>query len=130
LIKVNLSKAAQQSYSRDLKGFPIDLYQVNVTGAWVTCQLPIYRRCGSLVNAFPVPGRVRSAEITDDDISGQHTQRSAMSESDDLPKPERIPFFQRMLENPFLLLFIGVAMPTVFYVLWGVMEIATLPIAP
>ena len=57
-------------------------------------------------------------------------KRSAMPESDDLPKPERIPFFQRMLENPFLLLFIGVAMPTVFYVLWGVMEIATLPIAP
>ena len=27
-------------------------------------------------------------------------------------------------------LFIGVAMPTVFYILWGVMEIATLPIAP
>jgi hypothetical protein len=53
-----------------------------------------------------------------------------MSESDDLPKPERIPFFQRVLENPFLLLFIGIAMPTVFYVLWGVMEIATLPIAP
>jgi hypothetical protein len=53
-----------------------------------------------------------------------------MSESDDLPQPERIPFFQRVLENPFLLLFIGIAMPTVFYVLWGVMEIATLPIAP
>ncbi len=46
-----------------------------------------------------------------------------MSESDDLPKPERIPFFQRMLENPFLLLFIGVTMPTVFYILWGIMEI-------
>ncbi len=45
------------------------------------------------------------------------------------PKPERIPFFQRMLDNPFLLLFIGVAMPTVFYTLWGIMEIATLPIA-
>ena len=48
---------------------------------------------------------------------------------DNIPKPERIPFFQRMLDNPFLLLFIVVAMPTVFYVLWGVMEIATLPIA-
>lgn len=52
-----------------------------------------------------------------------------MSEETNVPKPERIPFFQRMLENPFLLLFIGVAMPTVFYTLWGVMEIATLPIA-
>ena len=52
-----------------------------------------------------------------------------MPQEDNIPKPERIPFFQRMLENPFLLLFIGVAMPTVFYILWGVMEIATLPIA-
>ncbi|MCW8831069.1 MAG: hypothetical protein OQK32_06050 [Gammaproteobacteria bacterium] len=52
-----------------------------------------------------------------------------MSEDTNLPKPERIPFFQRMLDNPFLLLFIGVAMPTVFYTLWGVMEVATIPIA-
>jgi hypothetical protein len=52
-----------------------------------------------------------------------------MSEADDQPKPERIPFFQRMMENPFLLLFIGVVMPTVFYILWGIMEIVTIPIA-
>ena len=52
-----------------------------------------------------------------------------MPQEDNVPKPERIPFFQRLLENPFLLLFIGVAMPTVFYVLWGIMEIATIPVA-
>lgn len=52
-----------------------------------------------------------------------------MSQEDNLPKPERIPFFQRMLDNPFLLLFIGVVIPTVFYVLWGIMEIVTIPIA-
>jgi hypothetical protein len=52
-----------------------------------------------------------------------------MSEEDNLPKPERIPFFQRMLDNTFLLLFIGIVMPTVFYILWGIMEIATIPIA-
>ena len=54
----------------------------------------------------------------------------AMSQEDPLPKPERIPFFQRVLENPFLLLFLGIVMPTVFYVLWGIMEIATIPVAP
>ena len=48
---------------------------------------------------------------------------------EDIHTTERSPFFQRMLDNPFLLLFIGVAMPTVFYVLWGVMEIATIPVA-
>ncbi len=43
---------------------------------------------------------------------------------------ERIPGMQSLLDNPFLLLFIGVAMPTVFYVVWGIMEIVNLPIAP
>jgi hypothetical protein len=42
---------------------------------------------------------------------------------------ERIPAMQRILDNPFLLLFIGVVMPTVFYVIWGIMEIVTIPIA-
>jgi hypothetical protein len=43
--------------------------------------------------------------------------------------PERIPFMQRVLDNPFLLLFLGVAIPTVLFTLWGVMEIASIPIA-
>lgn len=43
--------------------------------------------------------------------------------------PERIPAMQRILDNPFLLLFLGVTVPTVLYVIWGVMEIVTIPIA-
>lgn len=43
--------------------------------------------------------------------------------------PERVPFMQRVLDNPFLLLFIGVAMPTVFYLIWGIMEVAQIPLA-
>ena len=42
---------------------------------------------------------------------------------------EQIPVMQQVLDNPFLLLFIGVVMPTVFYMIWGVMEIVTIPIA-
>lgn len=42
---------------------------------------------------------------------------------------EKVPVMQQILDNPFLLLFIGVTMPTVFYILWGVMEIVTIPIA-
>lgn len=42
---------------------------------------------------------------------------------------ERVPIMQQILDNPFLLLFIGVAMPTVFYMVWGIMEIVTIPIA-
>lgn len=48
----------------------------------------------------------------------------------DSGQEERIPAMQAMMDQPFLLLFIGVAMPTVFYVLWGIMEIVTLPVAP
>ena len=42
---------------------------------------------------------------------------------------ERIPMMQRILDNPFLLLFLGVTIPTVLYILWGVMEIASIPLA-
>jgi hypothetical protein len=38
------------------------------------------------------------------------------------PDPERMPFMQRLLDNPFLLLFLGVTIPTVFHPL-GVMEL-------
>ena len=42
---------------------------------------------------------------------------------------EPIPLMQRVLDNPFLLLFLGVAVPTVFYIIWGVVEIIQIPIA-
>ena len=42
---------------------------------------------------------------------------------------EPIPAMQQLLDNPFLLLFAGIAMPTVLYIVWGVMEIVGIPIA-
>jgi len=42
---------------------------------------------------------------------------------------ERIPMMQRILDNPFLLLFLGVTVPTVLYIIWGVMEVASIPLA-
>ena len=42
---------------------------------------------------------------------------------------ERVPMMQRILDDPFLLLFLGVTIPTVLYILWGVMEIASVPLA-
>ena len=50
--------------------------------------------------------------------------------SDQNNDDERISGWQHLLDSPFLLLFIGVAMPTVFYIVWGVMEIVNLPVAP
>jgi len=43
---------------------------------------------------------------------------------------ERIPFWQRVLDNPFLLLFLGVAIPTIVYIVWGIMELVQIPISP
>jgi hypothetical protein len=42
---------------------------------------------------------------------------------------ERVPVMQQILDNPFLLLFFGVVIPTVFYIVWGVMEIVGIPLA-
>jgi len=55
-----------------------------------------------------------------------------MSDSKDSPDnkdQEQIPLMQRILDNPFLLLFLGLLIPTVFYIIWGVMEIVQIPIA-
>lgn len=43
--------------------------------------------------------------------------------------PEKVPFMQQVLDNPFLLLFLGITIPTVLYIVWGVMEIASVPVA-
>ena len=42
---------------------------------------------------------------------------------------EPLPLMQRVLDNPFLLLFLGVAVPAVFYIIWGIIEITQIPIA-
>ena len=47
---------------------------------------------------------------------------------DDVPD-EPVPAMQQLLDNPFLLLFLGIAMPTVLYIVWGVMEIVGVPVA-
>jgi hypothetical protein len=52
------------------------------------------------------------------------------ADSTGTPAPERVPFMQRLLDNPFLLLFIGVTVPTVLYVIWGIMELVQIPVAP
>ena len=58
--------------------------------------------------------------MADKDTSG-HT-----SSTDNEP----VPLMQRVLDNPFLLLFLGVAVPAVFYIIWGIIEITQIPIAP
>ena len=56
-----------------------------------------------------------------------HTTQSNVPGDDVLEEP--VPAMQQLLDNPFLLLFLGLAIPTVLYTIWGVMEIVNLPIA-
>ena len=44
--------------------------------------------------------------------------------------PERdMPVMQRILDNPLILLFIGITIPTLTYIIWGIMELISIPIA-
>lgn len=40
---------------------------------------------------------------------------------------EPVPWMQQLLDNPFLLLFLGVLIPMVVYTLWGVIDILSIP---
>jgi hypothetical protein len=40
----------------------------------------------------------------------------------------KVPWMQQLLDNPFLLLFLGVLIPMVVYTLWGVIDILTIPV--
>jgi hypothetical protein len=44
-------------------------------------------------------------------------------------KDDDVPFMQKLLDNHFLLLFLGVASPGILYILWGVLDIMSVPLA-
>ena len=50
-----------------------------------------------------------------------------MSSQDD--STEQVPWMQQLLDNPFLLLFLGVMVPMLLYTAWGVIDILTIPLA-
>ncbi len=68
------------------------------------------------------PRRTRGGAVNEGDMAETPGAPAAPS------PPTRVPTMQRVLDNPFLLLFIGVAVPSVFYLMWGIMEIAQIPI--
>lgn len=59
------------------------------------------------------------------DSNSHESEENPESRAED----ERVPVMQRVLDNPFLLLFLGVTIPTVLYIIWGIMEIVQIPIA-
>ena len=52
------------------------------------------------------------------------------NDADQGPEGMQIPLMQQLLDNPFLLLFLGVLIPMVVYIVWGVIDILTIPSAP
>ena len=68
------------------------------------------------------------AETMKSKLPGGPQADARVHDPDDVPE-EPIPAMQQLIDNPFLLLFIGLAVPTVLYTIWGVMEIVSLPIA-
>jgi hypothetical protein len=62
--------------------------------------------------------------------SPQRRKERAMStenqRNDDATAP--VPWMQQLLDNPFLLLFLGVLVPMLLYTVWGVFDILTLPV--
>lgn len=44
--------------------------------------------------------------------------------------PDEIPFMQKLFDRPFVLLAAGIAVMLIFYTLWGIWELYTMPTAP
>jgi hypothetical protein len=42
---------------------------------------------------------------------------------------ERVPLAQAFFDNIFLILVLGIVVPVVFYTIWGLIEIASIPVA-
>jgi hypothetical protein len=60
-------------------------------------------------------------------LSNEETTMNTSHNDDDATAP--VPWVQQLLDNPFLLLFLGVMVPMVVYTVWGVFDILTLPVA-
>ncbi|WP_130471178.1 hypothetical protein [Candidatus Magnetaquicoccus inordinatus] len=47
----------------------------------------------------------------------------------EISRNEPVPGMQKLLDNPFALLALGVGMPTVLYLFWGLIELINIPVA-
>ena len=51
-------------------------------------------------------------------------------ENDQQPEIKKVPFYRMIMDDFMLLLFLGVTIYAMFYLLWGVMELSNLPSIP
>ncbi|HSB42009.1 MAG TPA: hypothetical protein VLK28_09270 [Methylomirabilota bacterium] len=52
-----------------------------------------------------------------------------MADKETAKDDDRVPLAQVFFDNIFLLLVLGLTVPVVFYTIWGLFEIATIPVA-
>jgi hypothetical protein len=52
-----------------------------------------------------------------------------MADKDPARPEEKTPLVQLFFDNIFLLLVLGIVVPVVFYTIWGLLEIASIPVA-
>jgi hypothetical protein len=56
--------------------------------------------------------------------------RGNMAQDDNTAQGDNdIPLMQKILDNHFLLLFLGVTIPAVLYTVWGIVDIMSIPLA-
>ena len=51
-------------------------------------------------------------------------------ENDKQPEEKKVPFSRMIMDDYMLLMFLGVTIYAIFYLLWGVMELSNLPAIP
>jgi hypothetical protein len=88
------------------------------------------RKVCTNLGIFPSTVRLQRGLIWLTAISVDWGPWNMSEENEDVQSSEKIPTMQRILDNPFILLFIGVVFPSVFYVIWGIIEIVNIPLAP
>jgi hypothetical protein len=81
--------------------------------------VPARRNFGINTGVIPSPNRFTQP------IS-RRSIMAASPQNDDRP----IPRWQYFMDSTFLLLFLGVAVPFIFYTVWGIMELVNVPLWP
>ncbi|WP_287648541.1 hypothetical protein, partial [Accumulibacter sp.] len=63
-------------------------------------------------------------------LTSRHKRKSLMEDTNmAVNNDDDVPFMQKLLDNHFLLLFLGVASPGLLYILWGIIDIMNTPVA-
>ena len=81
-------------------------------------------------NAYTWAGRNRTCRPDVHRFAPELWEGVFMSDHEDRHSGGPIPLMQQLMDSPFLLLFLGVVLPTLIYIIWGVMEIVAIPVAP